>query len=202
MITIGAAPSSDFTDPLGLLSDCHRRIERFLGLLIIVCEQARGGSLNDDQREALDTALRYFRKASPLHNADEEESLFPRMRTAGSQELIGALEALHGLEDEHRGSEAMLATVDELGTGWLENDALPATELDKLVSRLFRLRSVYERHIGVEDREIFPLAGRLLPPPTIQQIGREMAERRGIDPDAPAMENRCAARRVAAAPNP
>ena len=29
-ITIGAAPEGSFAEPLRLLSDCHRRIERFL----------------------------------------------------------------------------------------------------------------------------------------------------------------------------
>lgn len=35
-VTIGAKRESDFTDPLGMLSDCHRRVERFLQALIKV----------------------------------------------------------------------------------------------------------------------------------------------------------------------
>ena len=33
-LQIGAAPDHDFDEPLGLLSDCHRRIEHFLDILI------------------------------------------------------------------------------------------------------------------------------------------------------------------------
>ena len=44
-VTIGAKRESDFSDPLGMLSDCHRRIERFLHALIVVAGQARGGVL-------------------------------------------------------------------------------------------------------------------------------------------------------------
>jgi hypothetical protein len=62
------------------LSDCHRRIEKFLEQIIRVCTTARGGELNAGQREALEVALRYFRQAAPLHTADEETSLFPRVR--------------------------------------------------------------------------------------------------------------------------
>jgi hypothetical protein len=33
-LQIGAAPDHDFDEPLGLLSDSHRRIEHFLDILI------------------------------------------------------------------------------------------------------------------------------------------------------------------------
>ena len=79
-IQIGQKPSPTFAQPLELLSDCHRRVESFLRALILVAEQARGGTLNPIQREGLQTALRYFREAAPKHTADEEESLFPRLR--------------------------------------------------------------------------------------------------------------------------
>jgi len=39
-IVIGAKRESDFTDPIGMLSDCHRRIEMFLNVLVRVAELA------------------------------------------------------------------------------------------------------------------------------------------------------------------
>jgi hypothetical protein len=60
-IVIGAKRESDFTDPIGMLGDCHRRIERFLNVLVRVAEQAHGEAMNEDHRGALETALRYFR---------------------------------------------------------------------------------------------------------------------------------------------
>ena len=39
-----------------------------------------GRQLSHDERQSLDTVLRYFREAAPRHNADEEESRFPRLR--------------------------------------------------------------------------------------------------------------------------
>ena len=79
-LQIGEPPSPSFQQPLALLSDCHRRVERFLGLLARVAAEGRGGLLDRRQREALEAALRYFREAAPRHTADEEESLFPRLR--------------------------------------------------------------------------------------------------------------------------
>ena len=79
-IVIGAKPESSFTDPIGLLTDCHRRIERFLSILLQVSRAAHGEALNKEQRSAFETALRYFREAVPKHIADEEQTLFPRLR--------------------------------------------------------------------------------------------------------------------------
>jgi hypothetical protein len=41
-VVIGGRPDSSFSDPLGLLTDCHRRIERFLGALRRVAARAGG----------------------------------------------------------------------------------------------------------------------------------------------------------------
>jgi hypothetical protein len=39
---IGRRPDHGFDEPLGLLSDCHRRIEDFLQVLITLAEQVNG----------------------------------------------------------------------------------------------------------------------------------------------------------------
>ena len=44
-IQIGAKPDSGFDDPIGMLKDCHRRIESFLGILCVVVDRAQGRSL-------------------------------------------------------------------------------------------------------------------------------------------------------------
>jgi hypothetical protein len=71
--------SHSFSDPTGLLSDCHRRIELFLGTLERVASVI-DRPLTNDTRSALESALRYFREAAAQHTADEDESLFPRLR--------------------------------------------------------------------------------------------------------------------------
>jgi hypothetical protein len=45
---------------------------------------------------------------------------------------------------------------------------------------LAELREIYTHHIAVEDREVFPLAGRVLDAQQLAQVGREMAQRRGL----------------------
>ena len=52
-IQIGAKPDSGFDDPIGMLKDCHRRIESFLGILCVVVDRAQGRNLTDEERDAL-----------------------------------------------------------------------------------------------------------------------------------------------------
>ena len=76
---------ADFTDPIAMLNDCHRRIERFLGVLVNLSRERHVGELGEPARSALAAALHYFDAGAPLHTADEEESLFPRLRVAGTR---------------------------------------------------------------------------------------------------------------------
>lgn len=178
-IQIGQKPSPTFAQPLELLSDCHRRVESFLRALVLVAEQARGGELNSRQREALETALRYFREAAPKHTADEEESLFPRMRQQGGKLADAALEKLAKLEADHVAARPAHDAVERLGSQWLEQGTLESIEADELLGHLRRLESIYTRHIAIEDQEVFPLAGQVLDSAGLEQVGREMAARRG-----------------------
>ncbi len=179
-ITIGAKRESDFTDPIGMLGDCHRRIEKFLDVLLRVAEQARGGSLTAQQRGAFDNALRYFRESAPRHSADEEESLFPRLRQTRDPRMPALLARIESLEEEHDCADRIHAEVDRLGQAWLANGELPAEQAARLVTLLAQLRDIYRDHIAAEDNEVFPAAAAVLSDSDRQAIGKEMASRRGI----------------------
>ncbi len=88
-------PDHGFDEPIGLLTDCHRRIEKFLAVLKKVASQAPE-PLDDRYRQGLETALDYFEIAAPKHTEDVELSLFPRLG-ANAQGRA----ALSGLEEDH-----------------------------------------------------------------------------------------------------
>ena len=131
-IVIGAKPESNFADPIGLLTDCHRRIERFLSVLVQVAAQARGGSLSVEQHAAMETALRYFRDAAPKHTADEESTLFPRLRLCDRPELQAAFARMDGLEQDHVLANKGHGEVDRLGQSWLNAGWLPPADAERL----------------------------------------------------------------------
>lgn len=55
-IQIGRRPDHGFDQPLGLLSDCHRRIDRFLEVLVAIDQRVAGGPLTPAQHGELETA--------------------------------------------------------------------------------------------------------------------------------------------------
>ncbi|HMJ89551.1 MAG TPA: hemerythrin domain-containing protein [Candidatus Acidoferrum sp.] len=178
-IQIGAKPSPTFEQPLELLSDCHRRVESFLRALILVTEHAKGGALDQRHREALESALRYFREAAPKHTADEEESLFPRMRALGGTAMREALAKIDALEADHVIAKGGHDIVEQLGQKWLRDNQLSADETQQLATALRELQSIYEKHIAIEDNDVFPLAAKIVPADKLAEVGREMAARRG-----------------------
>lgn len=179
-VTIGAHREHGFAEPIGLLSDCHRRIERFLNALQTVAEQARRAELTVAQREGLRAALQYFREAAPRHTADEEESLFPRLAAAENPEARTAAVRLAALEADHRRADLWHAEVDRLGSLWLEQGTLPESDADHLRVLLAGLSGLYRTHIATEDLEVFPVADRTLSREAKLAVGAEMAARRGV----------------------
>ena len=179
-VVIGAKPESDFTDPIGMLGDCHRRIVRFLGVLVSLARQRKGAPLLDAERTLLSTSLQYFREAAPKHTADEEESLFPRLRRLNAPQIDAVLARIDSLEQDHESADRSHAEVDRLGQLWLANGRLSSEESSHLEKLVGELETMYRRHIGAEDTEVFPFAQRMLARADREAIGAEMAARRGI----------------------
>jgi hemerythrin-like domain-containing protein len=178
-VTIGAKPESDFTNPIGLLTDCHRRMARFLAALVGLSAHA-ATPLDAGRRGAIETALRYFREAAPKHTADEEESLFPRLRALRRPEDQAVLARMDALEEDHARAERSHAEIDRLGQAWLASGSLPAPGAARFSELVNELADLYRDHIAAEEREIFPAAVASLPPSDCESIGGEMAARRGL----------------------
>lgn len=177
-VQIGAK-THNFTDPTGLLSDCHRRIEMFLETL------AAAGKVMDappslDTARALQSALVYFRQAAPKHTADEEQSLFPRLRGREEPELKSALSTLDRLEKDHEAVSPLHAEVERLAETYLETGSLSASDVQAFQTAVARLQETYREHIRVEDFTVFPLAARLLSDSDKSAIAQEMAARRKV----------------------
>lgn len=180
-VAIGQMLESDFHNPLGMLSDCHRRIARFLETLISVAEQARGGVLEREHSEGLEASLKYFCEAAPKHTADEEDSLFPRVRTRADESGI-RIPVLAVLHSDHIAAIDRHDAVDELCRTWLRDGRLTVEAAQNLLDLLYGLRETYQEHIEIEETKLFPLAAKVLTRSDWHEIGKEMAQRRGLSP--------------------
>ncbi|MCL5262639.1 MAG: hemerythrin domain-containing protein [Acidobacteria bacterium] len=174
-IQIGAKPDSGFDNPLGMLQDCHRRIERFLHVLCVVAVQASGRSLNPEESSAVTAALHYFQEGGRRHNADEEESLFPRLRAAQPDD---AQANLAHLEADHRRTEQLHHLVENLYRMWIDSATLSSSDQQALLSATSELQRIYTEHIRLEELTVFPRAAQLLDKTAIAAIGSEFQARR------------------------
>jgi hemerythrin-like domain-containing protein len=174
-IQIGAKPDSGFDDPLGMLKDCHRRIESFLNILCVVAECAPGRVLSDEEAGAVRSALQYFRSGGIRHTADEEESLFPRLR---GEFAAGRFEELAALESDHRDANDLHEVVDTFYSMWISAGRLSEEDEQRLLSATKQLKHLYAQHIQVEERVVFPRAAQVLDSETIKAIGQELRARR------------------------
>ena len=171
-VQIGARPDAGFDDPIGMLKDCHRRIEQFLNILCVVAERVRGRPMTGEESAAVQAALAYFQVGGRRHNADEEQSLFPRMRAAGDAEDTGEL------EHEHRFAESLHSRAEELYAEWMAEGGLNADKQDQLAAATEGLRQLYAAHIEREETVVFPRAAQLLDAEAIAEMGREFRARR------------------------
>ena len=178
---IGGEIESDFTQPLGMLSDCHKRIRYFLSALLTTVTHADEGPLTAHQCVYLETALRYFRDAAPKHTTDEEQSLFPRLRCIDTPEIHAALREIEDLEADHKKAELQHQETDAILHQWMMEGGISSKAIARLRKSLTELSELYERHILLEETDIFPLAAASLSDAEKSIVGREMAARRGIE---------------------
>src|SRR5438132_10189711 len=165
-------PGSD--DPLALLRACHDRIRGQLGLLEQLCRRLPEFGCDDESRRAARKLLKYFDTAAPNHDADEEQSLFPRLASAARAEASALLERL---AVEHQ----------ELKTIWrLLRPDIAAIEAGKrsvlTPDSVRRIRQAYLKHLDGEEADLLPLAAARLDDATLREIGAEMTARRAALP--------------------
>lgn len=171
-IQIGAKPDSGFDDPLGMLKDCHRRIEHFLEILCVVAGRAQKRTMTGEEISAVQSSLNYFHIGGQRHTADEEQSLFPRLIAAGGFADIARL------EHDHAEAGSLHNQIEALYQSWMAEGTLSEAQSGSLQAATARLRELYRAHIQIEDNIVFPRAADLLDKNQIAAIGQEFRARR------------------------
>lgn len=195
-IPLGTIGQAEFSQPIELLMDCHRRIEHFLEVLDHVAKIYSSTPLDQQAQEALETSLNYFKQAVPRHTADEEESLFPRLRQSKSRHATQVMSQMDQLEADHRQAELAHDQLDKLGRHWVVKGSLSHDDLQKFQTTFKTLSANYKKHIQLEDKQVFTLASDLLDDGSLSQVGQEMRARCQLNHGRPG--SRCAQKRTAA----
>jgi iron-sulfur cluster repair protein YtfE (RIC family) len=173
LISIG--PRSRDEDLVDLLLACHQRIRTFVALA-----QSVSRATARPEAEIIDACrrcARYFAEALPLHVADEELSLGPRLRGLAG-ELDDALELMVAEHSEHEPMlTVLLASLHSVERAPSE-PALRAP-LGEIATRL---ASEFERHLTAEEQIVFPAIRSRLGPEIQGQILAEFRQRRAPVP--------------------
>ena len=166
------------SEPTDLLLACHERIRSYC---VVACRLADGGaSPSGEIVEAAASLLRYFEVALPLHEADEEQSVAPRLlASVAAGDVTGALSQM---ASQHLEIHGILADLRPLWGRLASEPAALSMFAEGLRDHAAALRALFERHLLLEESVIFPAIQRALSANVRSSILREFVERRSVPP--------------------
>ena len=138
------------TDVIDLLYECHGRIRRFMNLAMTLGDAPATSAA--ETSSVAGQIRRYFRVALPLHLADEDTLIVPRLRgrEARVDEALTTMQADHEVHASFVNRLVAVCTVLER-----EPRRLPSVAT-ALAERAVMLSQVLEPHLLLEESIIFP----------------------------------------------
>ncbi|MCC7535006.1 MAG: hemerythrin domain-containing protein [Deltaproteobacteria bacterium] len=176
LLQIGRNKGADARPPDALdeLAACHARIRSFTQLAARLAD----GSDASPQAlaEAAASVARYYAVALPKHAEDEDRSLAPALRSATLPDDV--LAAIDVMRVEHDELDAIVAAAMPAWNA-LASDPSSWPDHAGLLRECARTLGLFwDRHLGLEERVIFPAARKLLDTTALEKLGREMRARR------------------------
>jgi hemerythrin-like domain-containing protein len=168
----GRGRNTDQTDPFARLEQTHRRLEERLSDLCCAVAELSDPGARSDALALIAETVGFFARGGGRHVEDEERTLFPRIRHLGELSAV-----LARLEEEHRQHQSIERELGAL-VDRIQENGLDPSEVPRLVEVSRKLDQLYREHIAREERDLFPPLRRLLDPGTVEEMGREMMERR------------------------
>ena len=170
-----SSPAAGFDQPFEMLTACHERVQRSLGLLGRIVEHIDTHGHDAQSRSASADVQRYFDLAGPHHHEDEERHLFPRMLASGDERQVQLAEKLH---QQHLDMAALWQALRKELEQMEGGNAEPL--LKSAVTAPFL--SAYREHIDCEEEQAYPLAFQDASEEQQRAWGEEMAQRRISQP--------------------
>jgi hemerythrin-like domain-containing protein len=160
---------------LEMLLDCHVRIRHFMQLsrTLALAEFAPAGEI----AETAAAIYRYFDLALPLHEADENETLFPRLQAVLIEGNL-VREAAETMVEQHKAIDELAADLLSICDSLRGHpEALPtlASRIEDVTSALDK---IFDAHLKLEETVIFPAALESLTAEQLEEMAREMQRRR------------------------
>jgi hemerythrin-like domain-containing protein len=164
-------------DAVDLLLGCHQRIRHFTGVAVKLAH-AQSATPNEVAQAAAGVH-RYYSVSLPLHEADEDQTLHPRLSAVADDRVNHALLAMR---DQHQAIDELIERLLPLLV-MVENnpDTLHAVG-GEMCSITQALDEMFRAHLQMEEEVIFPAIRESLPETARTEMLREMQERRKQGP--------------------
>jgi iron-sulfur cluster repair protein YtfE (RIC family) len=160
-------------DAVDLLTGCHQRIRHFTGVATKLAHAQ--GALPDEIRQAAAGAHRYYTISLPLHEADEEQTVRPRLDSIGDEKLHHALLAM---TDQHMAIDDLLERLLPLLLMVQNNPQTIHSAGPEMCSITHALDEMFSAHLQLEEEVIFPAIRSALSAAAQLEMLREMQGRR------------------------
>ncbi len=156
-----------------LLVGCHQRIKHFTSVATKLAHAQN--ATQDEIRSAAEAAFRYYSVSLPLHEADEEDSLRPRLDRLSDERLHHALAAMH---DQHMAIDDLLERLLPVLRMVGNNPATLGEAGAEMCSITKALNEMFAAHLQMEEEVIFPAIEQSLTEDDRAQLLSEMRNRR------------------------
>lgn len=170
-IQIKADKASEPEDAISLLLGCHQRIRHFTQVAFRLAQNPNAPA--PDRADAARSVLRYFQIALPLHEADENESIYPRLR---DKLRAGDLsEANEAMVRQHTEIDEVIARLIPL---WQRTEKGEQSLDSQLLALTDRLQQLWDSHLSLEEEQVIPALRDHLTEQDLSAIRAEMSARR------------------------
>jgi hemerythrin-like domain-containing protein len=171
--TFSSAPGPSFDEPLEMLAACHERIEEKLALLERLTPHLETKGCDAEAQSAAHSVLRYFDTSGVYHHQDEDQDLFPLLRTrAAAQGRAEIAAAVDELEREHETMDSQWRRLRQRLLAIIEGE--PRLDPEEVA----RFAWLYRRHMDRESAALLPFAREALDAADRAALGERMAARR------------------------
>jgi hemerythrin-like domain-containing protein len=160
-------------DAVDLLIGCHQRIRHFTEVALNLSHAQ--GATPEEVAQAAAAAHRYYTVSLPLHEADEEETVRPRLDVVGDEKLRHALLAM---TDQHLAIDELLERLLPLLAMVGNNPQTIHAAGSEMCSITKALDEMFRAHLQLEEEVIFPAIRGVLPENARAEMLSEMQGRR------------------------
>jgi iron-sulfur cluster repair protein YtfE (RIC family) len=172
-ITAPRSPKEPPEDAVELLIGCHQRIRHFTATAVKLSHAQ--GAEPQEIRQAAAGVHRYYSVSLPLHEADEEDTLRPRLDAVADERVRRALLAMH---DQHQAIDELIERLLPLLQLVERNPATLHEAGGEMCSITKALEEVFSAHLQLEEEVIFPAIRAILPESARAEMLVEMQARR------------------------